>query len=93
MWITLFFPVGVAEPGFLGMVARAGLAELIFGDSIMLPDGVFLPEMVFSLVELVSIVFWRRELCELDCEELLLPGPPRVLLLVADWLRVTLFGD
>lgn len=48
---------------------------LTFGDSITL-DGVFLPEITFSLVELVvSIVFCRLGAWEPDCDEL--AGPPK----------------
>lgn len=47
-----------------------------FGDSSMFPpDGVFLPEMVFSFVDDVSIVFCRRGGWEL-CELLVLPPWP-----------------
>jgi len=47
---------------------------LTFGDSIAL-DGVFLPEMTFSFVELeLSTVFWRLGAWVLDW--VALPGPP-----------------
>lgn len=50
------------------------LCVVTFGDSIVL-DGVFLPEITFSLVELdVSIVFCLRGAWEPDW--LALPGPP-----------------